>query len=70
MDDAAINQADLWQRARHGFPLFSDYVPATQRLASKGFRSRCLLRSIELPPRLPPSAWWLWQQGAEFTRRM
>ncbi len=60
VDEAGINQADLWQRGRDGFPLFSDYAPATQRLVSKGIPLSRPLRSIRncRPSRRPSG--WLW----------
>lgn len=36
VDDAGVNQADLWERGRQGYPLFSDYAPVGQRLDSAG----------------------------------
>lgn len=66
VDDAGINQADLWQRGRDGFPLFSDYAPATQRLVSKGIPlSRPVEEHSELPSVPAPERLVVVEQGAQ-----
>ena len=66
VDEAGINQADLWQRGRDGFPLFSDYAPQTQRLVSKGIPlSRPVEEHSELPPVAAPDRLVVVEQGAQ-----
>lgn len=53
VDNDGVNLADLWERGRTGYPLFSDYAPTGQRLDSAGLTRP---RPVEENSLLPATA--------------
>ncbi len=52
VSDAGVNQADMWERGRAGFPLFSDYTPAGMQIETQTLAQG---RTPSDPSRLPPT---------------